>query len=72
MIRKTVVTAAALALGGAIASPLALAASVIGNVTRVLVISNDTFGGCMAQLSVDPQSVLPACQKGWVTLQFHR
>ena len=66
---KTLVTAAALALVSVLASPLALAASasVVGNVTRVLVVSNDTFGGCMAQLSVDPQSVLPLCGKGWVT-----
>ena len=61
MIRKTVVTAAALALGVRSRArwrwPLASSA-----MYAVLVISNDTFGGCMAQLSVDPQSVLPACQ----------
>ncbi len=69
MTHKTVVTAAALVLLSAIASPLALAgsASVVANVTRVLVIASDTFGGCMAQLSVDPQSVLPLCAKNWVT-----
>ena len=69
MKRKTVVTAAALALVSVIASPLALgaSASVTGYVTRVLVIASDNFGGCMAQLSVDPQSVLPLCAKSWVT-----
>ena len=69
MKRTTIVTAAALALTAAISSPLALAgsASVMGYVTRVLVIATDAYGGCMAQLSVDPQSVLPSCAKGWVT-----
>ncbi len=69
MTHKTVVTAAALALVSALASPLALAASasVVANVTRVLLIANDNYGGCMARISVDPQSVLPACASGWVT-----
>lgn len=69
MKRTTIVTAAALALTAALSSPLALGASgsVMGYVTRVLVVSNDTFGGCMALLSVDPQTVLTDCQKNWVT-----
>ncbi len=36
-------------------------------VNRVLVNGDGTFGGCMALLSVNPQSVLPACGTNWVT-----
>jgi hypothetical protein len=47
----------------------ALAASgyVIANVNRVLMTGDTTFGGCMAALSVSPQSVLAGCQPWWVT-----
>lgn len=69
MKRTTSVTAAALALSAAFSSQVALAAgaSINGYVTRVLVMANDSFGGCMALLSVDPQSVLSLCAKNWVT-----
>ncbi len=35
-------------------------------VNRVMV-HGDGFGGCMANLSVNPQSLLPGCGPGWVT-----
>lgn len=34
---------------------------------RILVADNQ-FGGCMVQITVDPQSVLPNCGSAWVTL----
>ena len=69
MKRMITVTAAALALSAALSSPLALAgsANICATIERVLVMANDSFGGCMALLSVDPQSVLPVCAKNWVT-----
>jgi hypothetical protein len=36
-------------------------------VSRTLVAEEGLWGGCMAQLSVDPQTLLPACASGWVT-----
>jgi len=49
------------------AQVLATSGSVVANVTRVLIASDISFGGCMAQLSVSPQTVLPGCQSSWVT-----
>jgi len=40
---------------------------VVASVNRVMVTGNEMFGGCMAALSVDPQTVLPDCQSWWVT-----
>lgn len=37
------------------------------NVVSVLIQSDTTFGGCMAKLSVDPSTLLPACAPHWVT-----
>jgi hypothetical protein len=45
----------------------AAAGSVVASVTRVLITGESDFGGCMAALSVSPQSVLPGCRSGWVT-----
>lgn len=36
-------------------------------ITTLLVDQAD-FGGCMVELSVDPQSILPGCSSDWVTL----
>lgn len=59
-------TAAAVAL---LLSGPALAGSgyLIASVTSVLMNADSTFGGCMAALSVSPQSVLPGCQPTWVS-----
>ena len=46
---------------------LAESASVVASISRVLMNGDDRLGGCMAALTVDPQTVLPACQRGWVT-----
>jgi hypothetical protein len=46
---------------------LAATSYVIANVDRVLIYGYNTFGGCMAALSVSPQSVLAGCQGSWVT-----
>jgi hypothetical protein len=46
---------------------LAAFGDVVANVDRVLVQGDATFGGCMAALSVNPQSVLPNCQASWVS-----
>jgi hypothetical protein len=40
---------------------------VFASVNRVMVTGNEMFGGCMAALSVDPQTVLPDCQSWWVS-----
>jgi hypothetical protein len=42
-------------------------ATVVGKPVRILV-SESAFGGCMVQLSSDPQSQLPNCGSSWVTL----
>jgi hypothetical protein len=41
--------------------------TVVANVNRVLIAADDRWGGCMAALSVNPQSVLPSCGSSWVT-----
>lgn len=46
---------------------LAASGSVVANVNRVLMTGDATYGGCMAALSVNPQTVLPSCQTYWVT-----
>jgi len=47
----------------------AVAASgyVEARVIRVLMVGDNTFGGCMAALSVDPKTAVPTCQSWWVT-----
>jgi hypothetical protein len=45
----------------------AASGSVTGYVTRVLITGDPTFGGCMAALSVNPQSVLGGCGAWWVS-----
>lgn len=56
---------AALLLTG---TPAGAAMSYInGEVTRVLVNGDDSYGGCMAALSVDPKTLLPACGSWWIT-----
>ncbi len=59
----------ALAIYLPIMSTTALAdrATIVANPVRILV-SENTFGGCMVQLSVDPQSMLPNCGSAWVTM----
>jgi hypothetical protein len=37
-------------------------------VLTVLIMADDTYGGCMVRLSLDPQSALPACGRSWVSL----
>lgn len=39
----------------------------IANVNRVLISGDSRWGGCMALLSVDPQTVLPGCQSWWLS-----
>jgi hypothetical protein len=46
---------------------LAASGSVTAYVNRVLLTGDATYGGCMAALSVNPQTVLPDCQTWWVT-----
>jgi hypothetical protein len=46
---------------------LAASGSVVAYVNRVLMTGDATYGGCMAALSVDPQTVLPGCNTWWVT-----
>lgn len=36
-------------------------------ILRVLIQADDSLGGCMALLSVNPGSLLPSCADGWVT-----
>lgn len=42
-------------------------AAIFAKVNEVLLVADDTWGGCMAKLSVNPASVLPACAPEWVT-----
>lgn len=58
-----------LVLGAALVSTPALAgiAVINGTVDRVMIDNTGNFGGCMAKLSVDPQSALPACGPTWVS-----
>jgi len=42
-------------------------ASLNGKIDRVMIHNDGGFGGCMAQLSVNPKAALPACGGGWVT-----
>ena len=60
--------------GAVIALSLAVApmaqgaqANIQAKVSRTLVAEEQLWGGCMARLSVDPQTVLPACANDWVT-----
>jgi len=46
---------------------LAEYAFVTAQVKRVLVVGGGTYGGCMAQLSVSPSSLLPGCSDSWVS-----
>lgn len=57
---------AALLLATAAPAPAATG-SVTTGVTRVLMSNDDRWGGCMAALSVGPQTVLSGCGSGYVT-----
>jgi hypothetical protein len=46
---------------------VAAEAAVEAKVLRVLIQADDSLGGCMALLSVNPGSLLPSCADGWVT-----
>jgi len=58
-----------LILSTTLASTAASGATAVlnGKVDRVMIQNDGGFGGCMAQLSVNPKAVLPACGSGWVT-----
>jgi hypothetical protein len=45
---------------------LAAAGTVTAYVNQVLITGDDRWGGCMAALSVNPQTVLPGCGATWV------
>jgi hypothetical protein len=57
----------AIALFAATGTASATWESLQAKVTRVLVTSNDRFGGCMAALSVNPQTKMASCGAWWVT-----
>jgi hypothetical protein len=48
-------------------SVLAATAMVSAQVNQVLISADDTYGGCMAALSSNPQDLLPACLADWVS-----
>jgi hypothetical protein len=54
---------------GIIVAPMVYGAQANINtkVLGTLVAEEELWGGCMARLSVDPQTVLPACAPKWVT-----
>lgn len=62
-ILSTVILSTALASTAALGATAALT----GKVNRVMIKNDGGFGGCMAQLSVNPKAALPACGGGWVT-----
>jgi len=60
---------ATLMLSSALASTAAFGATaaLTGKVDRVMIQNDGGFGGCMAQLTVNPKAALPACGGGWIT-----
>ena len=46
---------------------MAADASVYTHIERVMISADDSDGGCMAKLSVPPQTQLPACAADWVS-----
>lgn len=57
-----------LLLLGATAGPaVAEQGQVLAHVNQVLISGDASFGGCMALLSADPQTVLPSCQNWWLS-----
>ena len=61
---KAVLATLLLTIGG---QAMAASAAVTANVNRVLISADARWGGCMAALSVNPQTVLPGCSNWWVT-----
>lgn len=70
MIRRLNSSAGALIVASALLSPPAhaLNADVQANVTHTLVQWDDTYGGCMIRLSVNPADSLAGCGANWLTL----
>jgi hypothetical protein len=60
--------AVGLALCCGLSGAFAASGSVQGLVSQVMVTADKTYGGCMAALAVNPQTVLPACKATWVTM----
>jgi len=58
-------------IGAALGVPVSYAVAdttrITAKVRRVLVHGDDTFGGCMANLSVNVKDSLPSCGNSWVT-----
>ncbi|WP_200238525.1 hypothetical protein [Lamprobacter modestohalophilus] len=67
MSNKLVLSSLILSTALIASTTLAGTAVINGKVTRTLIHNDGGFGGCMAQLSVDPQAALPACGGRWVT-----
>ena len=62
---------ASVALGIVFVFASSIGYTATGNTTgtvEVVLIDDADYGGCMAYLSTDINSVLPACSSGWVTL----
>lgn len=53
----------------ALNAPLAVSAtgSYIASVTKIM-IDDSNYGGCMVFTNPGPQTIVPACKNGWVTL----
>lgn len=64
---RTLKALSASLLLGAAGQAWAEAGLVTAKVNSVLINADDTWGGCMAYLSVSPSTVLPRCAEGWVT-----
>lgn len=60
-------TVAAILLVVASGHAFAESGRIVANVDRILISGDAKYGGCMAALSVDPQTVLASCQPSWVT-----
>ena len=65
--RKTLLITMALLAGLSSGLAWAEVAWITAEVKRTLVQPDGTFGGCMAALSVSPDSALPSCSPTWVT-----
>ena len=69
MKKRAIVSAAMtilLAIG--LAGPaLGAQAAILTKIKRVMITSNEQFGGCMASLVVSPDSMLQTCGAGWVS-----
>ena len=65
--KSTALIAFAMIQVGASLPAYAANAQMVASAKGVMVTGDSRFGGCMVSLDTDPQTLLPACGKGWVS-----